>query len=303
MPESSRKGVLFVLLSAVGYSLLPTFVKHIEAMGMTPLDIAAWRFAFAMPVLWLLVILRRRTPPANPLPRRRIMGLGVLMAAAALTAFFGLERLPSSTMVVLFYTYPTMVAIISLFLGERLSTRAWLALGMTLIGIALTVPEFSAGLGESNLIGVGFAFLNALLVAVYFILNNRVLKGHSALLRASAWLVTGSFTTMMVVSLLRRELAVPAQPELWLFLLALSTVSTIMPIFCMTLGIQALGASRAAIIGTVEPVLTVTIAALVLGERMQPVQIVGALFILVSVILLQVRLNFKRNRQASVAAQ
>lgn len=298
MPDSARKGVLFVLLSAVGYALLPTFVKQIQTMGMTPMDIATWRFTFAVPVLWLLVVVRRRPAPVNLLPRTRLLGLGVLMAAAALTAFFGLERLPASTMVVLFYTYPTMVALISLFLGERLSMRAWLALGLTLIGIALTVPDFGEGLGENNLIGVAFAFLNALVVAVYFVLNSRILKGHTAMLRASAWLVTGSFMTMLLVSLFRRELVMPAQPTLLLYLLALATISTVMPIFCMTLGIQALGASRAAIIGTVEPVLTVTIAALVLGERMEPIQLVGGLFILASVILLQVRLNFKRKLPA-----
>ena len=57
------------------------------------------------------------------------MAIGTLLAFAALAAFFGLERLPSGTFSVLFYSYPAMVALLASLLGERLSLVAWIALG------------------------------------------------------------------------------------------------------------------------------------------------------------------------------
>jgi drug/metabolite transporter (DMT)-like permease len=291
MDNQQRQGMLFVFIAVVGYAFLPTIVKQIQANGMLPLDIAAWRFGFALPILWLIVLARRRPPPVVPLPRRRLLLLGTLMACAAVTAFFALERLPASTLIVLFYTYPTMVALISLFLGERLALQAWLALALTLVGVALTVPDFGAGLTSNDMLGVGLALFNALIVAVYFVINARLLRGHSALMRASAWVITGSFLTMLLVALIRRDVAAPPDAATWAYLLALATVCTVLPIFTLTIGIQKLGASKAAILGTVEPILTVLIAAAVLGERMTAIQVVGGVFVLFSVVLLQVPLR------------
>ncbi len=307
MERSQRNGMLFIFLAVSGYAFLPTIVKHIQLLGMPPLDIATWRFTFALPVLWLIVFLRRVPPPENPLPRLQLVGLGVLMVAAALTAFFALERMPASTLIVLFYTYPTIVAIISLFMGERLSMQGWVALALTLIGIALTVPNLGAGWDEGDLIGVGMALLNAVVIAIYYVLNSRILRGHNALMRASGWVIVGSFATMMLSVVIRRELMIPDSPALWLYLLVLATVCTVLPIFCLTIGIQKLGAPKAAIIGTVEPILTIIIATITLGERMQPGQVVGGVFIIASVILLQLpgRLFIfaGRNKAVSEGAQ
>ncbi len=298
METTQRQGILYILAAVVGYAFLPTLVKQIQAAGLPPLDIATWRFVFAAVIIWPLIAVRTERGLHAPLPRLRLLLLGIIMAGMALTAFYGLERLPASTLIVLFYTYPTMVAIISLFLGERLPLQAWIALALTLVGVVLTVPDFGTSLqivtaeGGSPLVeGVVMALLNALLVAVYYVLNSRLLRGHTGLAQASAWVITGALLTMLVVALLRRDIAFPADLPTWLYLLALAGVSTVMPVFCLTFGIQKLGASKAAIMGTVEPVLTILIAAVVLGERMLPIQMLGGLFILLSVVLLQVPLR------------
>jgi drug/metabolite transporter (DMT)-like permease len=66
-------------------------------------------------------------------------------------------------------------------------------------------------------------------------------------------------------------------------------LSTVFPIFFLNAGIQKLGATKASITGTIEPVLTILWAVLLLGETIQSVQLVGGVLILISVILLQVR--------------
>jgi drug/metabolite transporter (DMT)-like permease len=80
---------------------------------------------------------------------------------------------------------------------------------------------------------------------------------------------------------------VPDHPQVWLNLFALVVVSTVFPVFFLNAGIQKVGPARAAILGTVEPLLTIILAAVFLGERLQPVQLVGGAFILASVVILQ----------------
>jgi drug/metabolite transporter (DMT)-like permease len=68
---------------------------------------------------------------------------------------------------------------------------------------------------------------------------------------------------------------------------ALSTISTIVPIFALNVGIQKLGSSRAAVVGSFEPLLTAFLAMVFLGQQMEPIQWLGGLVIVVSIILLQ----------------
>ena len=282
--------MIFVLIGVIGYALLPIWVKHIQPSGLSPLDIATWRFTFAMPIMWVLLVSLRTPLPDKPLPRRGLLVLGILLAGAALCAFVGLEHLPAGTFVLLFYSYPAMVAFINLFFGERLGAQSWLALALTLVGIAFTVPDFGIGLTDGDWIGIGFAFLNALLVALYFVYNNRLLRGHSAMRRASAWAISGACFVFWVLIPIR-TVDVPQVLQTWLLLIGLAVVSTVMPIFMFMLGIQRLGSSRAAILSTVEPIGTLIFAALLLGETLESIQLLGGALIITSVLLLHLPLR------------
>jgi drug/metabolite transporter (DMT)-like permease len=290
MQHNQRDGILLIALSVVGYSCLPVFTKNLYALGVAPLDIAFWRFFLTLPTFWGIVIARGQRPllaVAKPLPRLRVLAMGTLLGIAALAAFFGLERLPAGTFSVLFYTYPALVALIEALLGERLSPQAWIAIGLTLTGVALTAPDFSAGFSGDNLPGILLALLDALVVAVYMIASSRLLRGYPDMVRAGAWAVTGAFVVLIGLVLVR-GLAVP-QGIAWVYFVALALISTVLPVFGLNAGIQKLGATRAAIIATFEPVLTAVLALIFLGEVMLPIQWLGGALIIASVILLQIR--------------
>lgn len=285
-------GLAAMLISVTGYSFLPVFTARLLDLGVEPVEIGLWRYALTVPIFWALVGIgatRSRgkvRPAARPLPQARLLMLGILLAAAALCAFFGLQRIPAGTYVVIFYTYPAFTALLSLALGERLAAWGWAALGLTLVGVMLTVPDFSQGLAGGNFVGVITALLNALIVAVYFILNARILKGQPALVRAAALTTTGALASLVVVGLLI-GVRIPAQPEAWLALIGMALVSTVLPLFMTNVGLQRLGAPRAAILGSVEPLLTALIAMVFLGQMMAPIQWAGGLIIVASVVMLQ----------------
>lgn len=285
----SRIGILYIFTAVIGYSFLPIFTNYLLDAGLRPLEIALWRYMIVTPVFWLISFAR---PAGNVrLPRMRIaVMLGPLLAVAAVVAFFGLDLIAPGTYVVIFYTYPAMVAIIALFMGERLSSWGWVALALTLVGIGLSAPDFSEGMRGENLPGVLLALLNALVVAVYYIISNRLLRGRAnttaAVVRASAWIVTGALVSLVGAALLA-GITVPQSQDVWANLLALALVSTLLPIFALNIGIQKLGPTRAAIFGTIEPLTTSLLALIFLGEIMQPIQWLGGLVIVVSVILLQ----------------
>jgi drug/metabolite transporter (DMT)-like permease len=261
---------------------------------MEPLTIAFWRFLLGTPAFWLMTLLTRRAADstAPPLPWKRLMLMGTLLTGAALCAFYGLQRMNAGTYVVIFYTYPAITALIALTLGERLSLWGWVAILLTLVGVALTAPDFSEGLRGDNAVGVLLALLNALIVATYFTFNSRLLRGRltsiSQTARASALALSGALLLMIGITATGSSLALP-QGDQWLWLILLSAMSTVLPVFTVNIGIQKVGPTRAAVFGTFEPLLTAVIAWVILSQAMLPIQWVGGIVIVFSMILLQTR--------------
>ncbi len=281
-----RGGVLYILTGSLGYALLPVWVRWLEPSGLTPLDMTFWRYMLAVPAVWGTLALLGTPSPAKALPWRGLLVLGVILASTALSAFIGLQLMPVPTYALLIYSYPAQVAILNYLLGERLSRRSWLALLATSSGILLTLYGVEGGFAGIGLAGATIAFLNALFIALYFLVNSRVMRGNEGIQHAAAWATTGALIVILPFSLLAR-VTIPPDMVTWLLLTCLAVWSTVMPIFMYMIGIQRLGSSRAAILSTSEPVLTSIIALMLLGEALQPLQVPGGALIILSIVLLR----------------
>ncbi len=279
-------GILLVLISALGYAWLPIFAKWAYAGGLTPVDLLALRFAVAAPTMWLLTW--RDTEDARALPRFKLIAAGALFAFVALTAFFSLALIPSSLYTLLLYTYPAMVVLLARLMGEPLSPQSMIALLLTLGGIGLTVPINADEVGQINLGGVGLGLVNAALYALYIIFSQRVLAGQNAVAHATRWSITGSFLVLVVLVLIQ-GLTLPQTWQGWASAVGIALICTVLPIFTFLAGMKHLGASKASILSSIEPLATLLLAVLLLGEELTWQQSVGGTLILVSVIVLQLK--------------
>lgn len=294
MSSEHRQGLFWVVLAASGYAFLPVFTNYIYRFSeLQPTDIGLWRFIFATPMIWLFIWLRERKDAKmqkmsdSPAQILTLMALGILYAGAALSAFFGLQYIPASIFGIIFYTYPAIVALIALFLGQRLALAAWGALAITLFGVILTVPDLALT-GKNPMLGTSFALANALFVAIYFTLVSKVMKKTSSVLRGSAYVITGTLLVLLL-AIPVFGFRFPANQETWLLVLGLATISTALPIAVVNLGISKIGAAQASIISTFEPVLTMVLALLFLNEIILPMQWLGAALIIAGVIFLETR--------------
>lgn len=291
MSSREREGFLWILVAAIGFAFIPTIVKTVYShSNLEPLDLAVWRFIFAVPLIWMLVGLRNRSHSMSQGEGISPLGaifIGALFAAAVLCAFFALERLPGSTYVVLFFTYPAMIVLLSTFLGEAISPRAWLALALALVGVALTVPDFFAP-DAVDPVGAILALANAAFVAAYYLLARRVLAGIEDISRASAHMM-GATLLILLLSVPMRGLQLPQNPATLIGLFGIATLGTVLPVFATNIAIQRIGPARASLVSTVEPVLAMIVAMILLGEVIVPLQWLGASLIVASVVILQLR--------------
>ncbi len=288
--SEQRTGMLLVIAAALSFSTLTPLIKQIYAIdsALNPLNVITWRFIFAVPLIWALALMNRAPIEARAaLPRWRLFGVGMMFAPNPLLAFYALAIIPVSTYSLVFYSYPAIIVLVStMFLGERMSRWGWIALVLTLIGLALTVPNVINGLAGGNLIGVLLTVGNIVTYSFYFIVYGRTLRGQSAMLEASAWTMTGTLIVLLLLVAIRGFI-IPSNLESWLILAAMGSIGTVIPLTTLFAGVRKIGTARAAIFSTVEPVSTLLLAFVLLGERLQPLQLLGGIFIFISVILLQ----------------
>ncbi|MEO0561604.1 MAG: DMT family transporter [Chloroflexota bacterium] len=307
MTPRVRNGILFALLAAAGYAFFPIFTKLIyQYSDFGAVDIAGWRFMMAVPLAWLALYARNHTighpNPTERLPRLQLLGLGVLLATGALAAFYGLALIEAGVYVMLFRTYPMMVLLLSMFLGESLPERAWLALLLVVVGVGMMIlnpGQVNFELSSGYFIGIGVAFYNAIAIAFYNVIQQRVIEGKQSKVKASAWTLTGSLLTMLPIMTFMGLAPFPNW-QTFFSVLGHAIVSTVVPLIAIYEGISRIGASRFVLIGSVEPLMALIWAYLLFGEVLTPLQLGGGLLILLSIVVLEAR--FPRRRRATVAA-
>lgn len=188
----------------------------------------------------------------------------------------------------LLYLAPAIVAAGAVaFLGESLSLRKIVALAIAFAGCALIVRGYRPELLSANAVGIALGLGSALCYACLSLIGKPLL-GRYAVATVTFWyLVTGA------LGLLAVKLAVDATswPTLSggvIIALTCGLFMTALPSLFYARGLRGLRSSDASIVAMVEPVLAMGWAAAILGERLSWPQLLGALFVLSSVLLLAV---------------
>ena len=106
-------------------------------------------------------------------------------------------------------------------------------------------------MGDEAFLGVLFALFSALTVAIYFILNQRILRGHGGVTRGVVWILTSAGIILFILTQLTGQgIGLNAIGDAWAVLLLFGVCGTSFSVYMLNLGIQRLGAARAAVVAT-----------------------------------------------------
>jgi drug/metabolite transporter (DMT)-like permease len=274
-PAADARGLALVALSTVAYGIQPIFGKVAFAAGVEPLPLLAWRYAIALACLALLE--RGPRPPVRV--RLRLWGIGSVFVLNSVAYFMALDALPATVTALVLFSYPVIVALLAALAGvERLTGRALVAALVAFAGCALTAGALVPGEALPKG-GVAWALVAAFVYAGYVVLSSRFAAGVPArmlvlhLLQIAAVLCAAA-------ALAGPGLALPAEPRAWLAVLGMAVVSTVVSMIAFLAGMAIVGPSRASVMASLEVLVTLVLAFLLLGERLTPVQWGGAALIL-----------------------
>jgi drug/metabolite transporter (DMT)-like permease len=273
-------GIILVAISAAAFATLGILGRYAYAEGMDALTILALRFSLSALLLLILLAARRES-----LPRGRnlllLVGMGAIgyvgQAYCYLTA---LKYASPGLVALLLYLYPVFVAILAaIWLHEPVTRRKALTLGMALAGLALTV-----GPAGGQWLGALLAIAAAVIYSVYILAGNRVMREVSAI--QSSVVIFVSAGAMSGLLMMANGPQLPSTAAGWAVIGAIVVVATVVPVVAFLAGLARIGPTNAAMISTLEPVVTVALAALLLGETLPPVTLLGGALILAAVLVL-----------------
>lgn len=285
-------GIVFVIVGSIAYSAKAIFVKLALGYGVDPLTILSMRMLVAAPIFAL--ILYQAYPSSEVRVKINFKDHMMLILTALLgfymssmLDFYGLQYITASLERIVLFSYPAMVVVFSALLFKKTITKQkFYALIICYLGLVLA---FISELGQNQanlLLGSLLILACAVTFSFYYIGSERlILIFGSRVFTAYAMLVATAATSIHF--LFTRPIAGFYQAvDFYLIIFGMAIFSTVVPTIMLSEGIKRIGASSAAIVSIVGPFSTIVLAALILGESMSILQILGGMLVVTGILLL-----------------
>ena len=290
-------GVGMYLLAAFLFAFNGVVAKAALNAGFDPVHLTQLRNAGAMVLLVVYVALRH--PDRFRITRAELpflIAYGVIAFTLVQYLYFlTISRLNVGIGTLLAFLAPVIVALWLRF-GRRqdVSNRIWLAIGLTLIGLALVAQVWQGVTLDP--VGLVAGLLCAVALAVYWLLGESGQQHRDAvsltmwgfIFASVAWAIIAPWWTFPwpTLSVLTEPL-LPDAPALpvWALMVWGVVMGTIAPFLLVLGSLRRIGAQRAGIVGTTEPLWAGLIGFLLLGETFAGAQLLGGLIVLAGVII------------------
>jgi drug/metabolite transporter (DMT)-like permease len=274
-----------VLVSATGFGTLAIFGKLAYRAGLGTEQTLAFRFLLAAFGMVILATVLGQNPLRIERPRLlALLAMGaIIYTAQSLSFFIALRSLPAATVTLIAYIYPSLVVVAGwLFLRRAVSVWHGLALAASFAGVALLVGGAHFQLAWALV----FALASPTVYTAYILIGERVMAAAPAV-AASAVIMSGAAFSFCILAAFTHQLAPPREAGGWAVGVAIALFPTMLAISLFLAGLPRVGAARAALLSTWEPVVTVTLAVLVLSDRFSLLQAIGGLLVVLAVVVVQ----------------
>lgn len=286
----ARLGTPMVLASAACFGTVPVLAKLAYASGLSATQTLAFRFVLGAAGLLALAVMLRQDPRRLGLRRAlQLVALGMFgYAATSGTFFLALLRLPASLTELVAYIYPSLAAIGAWLVFRRpIGLRQAAALVISFVGLSLLVGGARAGAGAAGP-ALLLAVASPVLYACYMLAGERLMRA-TPVIPASGLVHAGAAGTFVASLAITGAFRLPARPASWALLVVLAVVPSMLGISLFLAGLPRVGAAQAALLSTFEPIVTVVLAVSFLGDRLTPLQLVGAAAVIAAVVVVQLR--------------
>jgi drug/metabolite transporter (DMT)-like permease len=280
-----NRGAWFIVASATGFATLGILIKCAFAGGANISTILAGRFLIASVFLFCFLKLRRTSVVVPPGSALQLVLMGAVgYGGMSMLYANAIHFLPASLTGMLLYTYPALVTLLAVLVGdERFTYQKGAALLLCSAGLLLLLGASFDGVRLEGVLSVLGA---AVIYSAYIILGNRILKNLDPLV-TSLYVCASAGLAFLLYGVVTGELILTMTPAGWFSILGIAVLPTLFGVIGFFAGLRLIGATDASIISTLEPLITVLLSALILGESITALQGVGGAVLLFGAVVLQ----------------
>ncbi|MCI8404991.1 MAG: DMT family transporter [Clostridia bacterium] len=278
------KGKICLIVSAFLYGLAPVFAKLAYAGGVNGITLTFLRTALMLPVMLVLMKARRQSFYLNKKELINITALGVVGGTLSMIALYAAyEYISTGLATTLHFIYPLIIVVVSaLIYREKVKGVKLLAVMLVTVGVFMFVDLNS----RADKAGVILAVLSGVFYSFYVIY-----MAHSGIDRMDYVKLT--FYLMVIMSIGTLLFGILSggldfesiKSSGWIYAAVVSVLISLGAIPLFQAGVRYEGASTAGIISAFEPITTIILGALFLGETMGIVQYIGGAVIILGVVL------------------
>lgn len=280
-----RSGYVLIAVAALLWALIGVFSGRLLAAGITATEIAFWRAAGGGALFMVHAIASRSFLRVQ----RRDVPAFVLFGLFGVTLFYtslnlAIDQGGISLAFILLYSAPAFVAVLAaVFLGEQLTRQKILLVGVSLLGVVLVAQSGGAGMTITPA-AVLWGLTAGLTYSSYYLFGKALLARYEIATIYSFIMPIGALGLLPVA---RFEIF-SAPHIVWVDIALLTVFSTYVAYLIYYRGLREVEASRAVLVATIEPVLAAVLAALLFGERIGVLGVIGAIFVVGASVLASV---------------
>jgi drug/metabolite transporter (DMT)-like permease len=274
-------GALLALTSAACFGVMPVLTKVVYDDGAGPFGVLSVRFSVAALLLLLLARLRgERLPRGRVLRNLALLG-GVGYVVESLCYFSALTRISAGLTALLLYLYPALVVLLSaVLLRHRPAPISIACVVVATVGTSLTIGPVAGG----QTVGVLLGLAAAASYALYIVLSATATAGVGPL--STSAVVMAACGVVYDALAVATGAALPSSVGAWTALAGVTLLGTVVAVAAFFGALALLGPADTAVLSTVEPVVSVAVAGVALGETLSPVQLAGGALVVAAVLVL-----------------
>ncbi len=281
-------------LAGIGSFLFATkgiFIKLVYDHGLDASTLMALRLALATPIFVIGGVLTwlkyRDSLNHPPLTFLKALGVGVLgYWLASYTDFMGLKFLTPQFERLILFTYPLFVILMgAAFFKQPFKARSVAFFGLSYAGLALVFFTDLHMRGDGVVEGTLWVMASSIAFALYLLLAKGVIKQLGPSMFTS-WAMTGAaLMTFAHYGIMHGVEPVSLNAEGWALVLGLAIGATVLPSYFINFALQRISSQANAVIGFINPVITLILSGLILREHLTPADLIGTLLVVAGVAL------------------
>ncbi|MDZ7671561.1 MAG: DMT family transporter [Halanaerobiales bacterium] len=269
-------GSTYGLLSAIGFGTVPILALFAYQGGINVFTLLFLRFSLAALLLFVYIYFSKTKIQVSKKQLLKIFVMGgVFYSLFSFCYFSAIQYIPASLAVLIFYTFPFIIAGLSYFLGIRLTFKIVIAIVISFIGLLFVLGKTS---GEISGIGILLASGAAVFYAVYTLYGDYILK-DIPLLTTIAIVCLFAAVSFLTVGLVTNNIDFNFTSFTWIPTIGISVVS-MLGFLAFFQGIKLTSPTSISALSMIEPIVTILLSIIFFGDSFNYFQIFGAILVL-----------------------